>query len=558
MSWSFSERNWIEWLVKVRIIVITFLLVIELAIVKLTTTNVNERLFVGIVLAWYFFGGLYLWAVAAGRWHERLAEAQIATDLVFATAVIYVTGGIDTSFNFLYPLIIIVASALLSEAGAYLTAGLSFILFGSILELSYFNLIHSYSNSRTDLNSLQAVIFINLFAYATVAYLSNRLTTRLRQASLELADKSGALENLQALHENVVNAISGGLITTDLDGAVKLVNPAGRRLLDREGDDLDGVNIEQLFASTLPRPGRDSETTRVEVKARTRRGEERTFGISVGPLRVPIQEKGSPGVLREVGYVYTFNDLTEIRRLERELHMKDRLAAVGRLAAGIAHEIRNPLSSIAGSVKMLSKIATLTNDQRSLVDIVTRESERLNSIITDFLSYSRDRNYEMKPVDLRAKLEDTLTLLEHRRDEFDLDRNFTVREAYTAGDGSRLQQVFWNLCDNALRAMARERSQRGKLTVSLADAGSDWLVCFKDNGGGIAPKMAEKIFEPFQSGFEGGTGLGLAIVYQIMQAHNAQISVKTEQGKGSEFTLYFRKLDAAKMTEKEHELEHQK
>jgi len=439
-----------------------------------------------------------------------------------------------------------------------LTAGLSFVLFGSILELSYFNLIHSYSSTRPDLNYLQAVIFVNLFAYATVAYLSNRLTTRLRQASVELADKSGALENLQALHENVVNAISGGLVTTDLNGAVKLVNPAGRRLLDREDDDLDGVSIEQLFASTLPRPGRDSATQRVEVKARTRGGEERTFGISVGPLRVPMPEKGSQDGLREVGYVYTFNDLTEIRRLERELHMKDRLAAVGRLAAGIAHEIRNPLSSIAGSVKMLSRIATLTNDQRALVDIVTRESERLNAIITDFLSYSRDRNYEMKPVDLRAKLDDTLTLLEHRRDEFDLERNFAVREAFTMGDGSRLQQVFWNLCDNAIRAMTRERSQHGKLTVSLIDAGSEWVVSFKDTGGGISPQVAEKIFEPFQSGFEGGTGLGLAIVYQIMQAHQARISVKTEQGKGSEFTLYFRKLDAAAVAENERELEHQK
>jgi two-component system sensor histidine kinase PilS (NtrC family) len=554
MSWSFSERNWIEWLVKVRIIVITFLLVIELAIIKLTTTNVNQHLFVGLILAWYFFGGLYLWAVTAGRWHERLAEAQVATDLVFATAVIYVTGGIDTSFNFLYPLIIIVASALLSETGAYLTAGLCFVLFGSILELSYFNFIHSYSSSRPDLNYLQAVILVNLFAYATVAYLSNRLTTRLRQASVELADKSGELENLQALHENVVNAISGGLITTDLIGAVKLVNPAGRRLLDREEDDLDGVNIEQLFASTLPRPGRDSETKRVEVKARTRGGEERTFGISVSALRVPVHERG----LREVGYVYTFNDLTEIRRLERELHMKDRLAAVGRLASGIAHEIRNPLSSIAGSVKMLSKIATLTNDQRALVEIVTRESERLNAIITDFLSYSRDRNYEMKPVDLRAKLDDTLTLLEHRRDEFDLERKFAVREAFTTGDGSKLQQVFWNLCDNAVRAMTRDRSKHGKLTVSLAEAGNEWVVSFKDTGGGISPKIAEKIFEPFQSGFEGGTGLGLAIVYQIMQAHQARISVNTEQGQGSEFTLYFRKLDAAAMAEKERELEHQK
>ena len=156
---------------------------------------------------------------------ESSPSCRSISDLVFATAVIYITGGIDTSFNFLYPLIIIVASTLLSETWAYLTAGMSFVLLGGTLEFSYFDLIHSYSTNRPDLKSLQAVIFINLFAYVSVAYLANKLANRMRQADVALMDKSFELENLQVLHEIIVHSISSGLITTDLDGAIKLVNP---------------------------------------------------------------------------------------------------------------------------------------------------------------------------------------------------------------------------------------------------------------------------------------------------------------------------------------------
>jgi two-component system sensor histidine kinase PilS (NtrC family) len=237
-----------------------------------------------------------------------------------------------------------------------------------------------------------------------------------------------------------------------------------------------------------------------------------------------------------IGYIYNFTDLTEIRHLERELRQRDRLAAVGRLASGIAHEIRNPLSSIAGSVKMLSGISALTDDQRALVGIVTRESERLNAIISDFLTYSRDRGFRSFRVDLCQLLSDTLTLLENRGDNIKIERRCSHSIALIDGDGDKLKQVFWNLCSNAVRAMP----DGGTLTVSLDQHEGNWRVRFSDTGAGIAPQLIEKIFEPFQSGFEGGTGLGLAIVYRILQAHEARIVVRSELGKGSEFTLLFR------------------
>jgi two-component system sensor histidine kinase PilS (NtrC family) len=221
--------------------------------------------------------------------------------------------------------------------------------------------------------------------------------------------------------------------------------------------------------------------------------------------------------------------------------MQDRLAAVGRLAAGIAHEIRNPLTSIAGSVQMLNTISSLTDEQKMLVDIVTRESERLNNIITDFLAYSRGKEYHFARVDLLPLIEDTLTLLHNRlitqNTGIHIVRNYQLKEAFVLADGDKLKQVFWNFCENAVRAMKRG----GTLTVSIETIGQDWQVNFADTGPGISPQLAERIFEPFQSGFEGGTGLGLAIVYQIVQAHEGNVWARSKPGQGTTFVLRLRR-----------------
>ncbi|HTC91926.1 MAG TPA: ATP-binding protein [Terriglobales bacterium] len=534
MQNELNDRAWLSWMGKVRIIIVTFLLGIELAITQLTPNNVPVRGFVSIIVLWYsisFFQILLLALWHDTRTHVRL---QILTDIAFSTAILYVTGGIDTSFNFLYPLIIIVASIQLPRVWAYLTAGLSFVLFAAMLELTQYGMLHSYSMSvRTDSKTLQLVVMVNFCAYFAVAYLASTLSAKLRQGDVQ------ALENLQALHENIIRSMSGGLITTDLQGRITLLNPAGERLLERRVQDLLGKDVQELFLDRLPRFEDPSAMTdiRCEVRCLTREGTEKIFGMKVSLLRV--SEQG------ELGYIYTFADLTDIRRLEQEIRMRDRLSAVGRMAAGIAHEIRNPLSSIAGSVKVLSTISALNEEQHRLVEIVTRESERLNRIISDFLIYSRDKNYKFRPLNLVSLLNDTLTLLENHplisgqqkpaAKKIAVVRQYPASDALAVVDGDKLKQVFWNLCENAVRAMP----EGGVLTVSLAEKEKNWAIGFADTGSGMDTQLMEKIFEPFQSRFEGGTGLGLAIVYQIVQAHKAHISVNSAPGRGSEFRLEF-------------------
>ena len=534
MHSMFDERLWLAWLVKARIIILTFLLGIELAIARLTLSPLPLRLFITTILLWYAFALFYLVLLSFWEEHRIQSLLQVLTDLMLVTLVVYITGGVDSSLNFLYPLIIIVSSILLPRSWSYLTAALAFILYGMLLELTYFGMVPSYSTTHPELGALQAIIFVNLFAYLAVAYLAGLLAAKLRQVDVKLKHTRGALQNLQAVHENIIQSISGGLITTGLDGHITLVNTAGQKLLERSEDDLLGQPVHRLFLDPLPQVG--SEGTRTEVRFVTSNSFRKTFRVMVSTLTVPNRET--------LGYVYTFDDLTEIRRLERDLRMQDRLAAVGRLAAAIAHEIRNPLTSIAGSVSMLSGISDLSDEHRQLLRIVTRESERLNGIITDFLAYSRGKQYQFMKIDLVPLLEDTLTLLEHRlaaeKSGIRIERHYAVKEAMTLADGDKIKQVFWNFCENAIRAM----QGGGTLSVSVETSGDDWQINFADTGSGINPQVIEKIFEPFQSEFEGGTGLGLAIVYQIVQAHEGKVWARSKPGQGSVFVLRLRRATA--------------
>jgi len=531
----FDERQWLAWLVKVRIIILTFLLGLELAITRLTPVAFPLRLFITVVLLWYTISVFYVLLLSFWQEYRIQSLLQVLTDMVLVSLVIYATGGVDSSFNFLYPLVIIVACILLPRVWAYLTAALAFILYGTVLELTYFEVIPSYSTTHPELKTLQAIILVNLCGYLAVSYLAGLLATKLRQVDVKLKDTSGALENLQALHENIIQSITEGLITTGLDGHITFVNSAAQKLLERSERELIGQPIAGLFLDPLPQV--NSERAHAEVRAPVPRGFRKTFRVLVSTLAVP--ERGT------LGYVYTFDDLTEIRRLEREIRMQDRLAAVGRLAAAIAHEIRNPLTSIAGAVHLLSGIRDLSDEHRQLLQIVTRESERLNGIITDFLAYSRGRQYQFKKVDLLPLLEDTLTLLEHRLTAENrgirVERKYKVTEAWTLADGDKIKQVFWNFCENAVRAMP----EGGTLTISVEASGKAWEMHFADTGPGISPQLIEKVFEPFQSQFEGGTGLGLAIVYQIVQAHEGKVWARSKPGQGCVFVLRLNRLETA-------------
>jgi two-component system sensor histidine kinase PilS (NtrC family) len=527
MTSVLEERQWLPWLAKVRVIILTLLFAVQLATARLTASSQPIRPFIIAILLWYTISVFYLLLLSVWREGRLLSAVQVITDLVLASLVVYVTGGIDSSYNFLYPLVIIVACVLLPRLWSYLAAALAFLLYGAVLELSYFGVLPSYSATHPEISALRAFILINLFAYLAVAYLASQLAHRLRQADASLKNASGALEDLQALHENIIQSMSGGLITTNLNGHVRLVNAAGQALLERTQSALFAQPVASLFLDPLPPI--EAKAAHTEVRCVNAAGVVKTLALRATPLSVPGRGR--------LGYVYTFDDLTEIRRLEHEVRMREQLSAVGRLGSAIAHEIRNPLSSIAGSVKFLSGIASLNDEQRLLTEIAQRESERLNTIISEFVNYSRAPQLEFESVDLVALLDGALARVherlarEHAQVSVEIVRE--VAHAWTMGDAERLRQVMVHLCRQGARAMRL----KGKLGVRLWAAADLLRLSFTDQGPGLTAQQAARVFEPFQAGGEGSAGLDLAIAYQIVQAHQGTLRVTSTPGQGTVFTM---------------------
>lgn len=544
-------RAWLLWVIKIRFVIITLIFAIDYAIRQLVPSPGDlvriEHLGIVIIL-WYVVGLFYLIYYQLGRDYLLQAYLQIFADILIITAVVHVTGDLESNYLSLYLVSIIVASILLSRARAFFVAAVSFVCLGTLLELAYlpviypdllqrypaFGFLATSSPVTVDLGTLGVKIFASLLGFFAVSYLSSYLAENLRKAGAELRHKTGQVASLHAMNENIIQSMRGGLIRTDLEGNVHELNPAGTAILGRKPEELKGKSILEVLpelalapADAVPPGG--AHLVRREISYHHPRDERRILGISTSPLTLP-----DAGV---VGTIYTFQDLTEEKRRDAEYRVKDRMATLGRMAAAIAHEIRNPLASIAGSVKLLQSISDLHDDQAKLIDIVRRESGRLEKLVSDFLTYSREQKFEFRPVDLSNLLEETLLLVEHHplfNSRCRIERRFPRGPVVARVDPDKIRQVFWNVCDNCLKAM----TDGGTLTAEIAESpNTGTRVILRDSGMGLTSVQLEKIFEPFNPHFTNGTGLGMAICQQIVEGHHGRIRVESEPGKGARFII---------------------
>ncbi len=451
------------------------------------------------------------------------AYAQIAVDLALITWTVNRTGTIDSYFGLLYFVEIVMASILLRPKSAYVTAIAASLLYGIHLDLAYFGVIPATgTETLPTLINLQIIVGVTIFGFCAVGFLVNTLVETLHASDVRLEESTGQVAFLQALTSNIIDSLGSGLITTDLEGRIFVFNPAAERILGRKADHVVGRPIQKVIDGL----DRSPEVGHFELSLTAADGTASCLNFSVTTLAV---EGGRPS-----GYVWSFDDVTEIRDMETRLHKQERMAAIGLLSAGIAHEIRNPLASISGSFALLRSELELDAEQQQLVDIIVRETERLNQTVTDFLHYARPPTPRLRMTPLDDLIRDSLQLLSNSTDLESGHRIETDLEDVVAEvDEQMMRQVVFNLASNAFKAMP----ESGTLKVTLARAGERIRISFADTGIGMTREEIDRVFVPFNSSFKRGTGLGLPIVYQVVSSHSGRIDVDSTRGKGTTFTV---------------------
>jgi two-component system sensor histidine kinase PilS (NtrC family) len=488
----------------------------------------------------YLVIGLTIIYSLAHRFSSRLlflARIQFTTDIFLITWLVWVTGDVHSPYTALYIVIISLASLFLGPRDAIVTSVGCAVAF-TACALLVLSGLGSFTSQVVVEGSLSDTIqSVGLFdiAFFVVGLLSSKLADRQSRSDVRLMAATQTLASLRALHERIVESIRSGVVTTDLEGRIYTFNAAAEEITGYNYEDVRGQDASILFGDisedikqSLRAAAADEASPRFEASCLTADGLRLRLGFSISPLFSEASET--------TGIVITFQDLTQIRALEETSRRQDRLAAIGRMAASIAHEIRNPLAAMRGSIQMLHAEMDGDVTQGELMEIILRESDRLNRIISDFLTYARPRSIVRSKTDICELLDQTFTLLRHSpevKERHVLVADLPPTPLLADVDAEQLRQVFWNLARNALQSMPAG----GTLSARLKYNSEGRLhLTFTDTGRGMAPEQVEHLFEPFSS-TTGGSGLGLSIVYQIIRDHGGTINVRSLETQGTTITI---------------------
>ena len=470
------------------------------------------------------------------RW---LIDLQLAGDALIVSAFIYFTRGITSYFSSLYVLPIIAGSTVQFRRGGLLVATLSAVLYGGLVLWQYLAaaglLQDAWLGATIGLPARTTagyIVTLNVFGFFAVALLSGSLAEGMRSAGDRLQQASTKIADLQALNQHVIDSLPSGLATTDTAQRILTFNHAAEAITGLTSRSVVGrpiADVLQLPADLLRWPEGDligASARRGEFRFRTSDGRgEIEIGLSATNLETP---GGRAGLL------FSFQDVTKIKRLERDVRIQQRLAAVGEMAAGIAHEIRNPLASMSGSIQILRQELPLSSEQEQLMDIVLRESERLNTTIRSFLAYARPQRFAIERFDVRRVLNDTALLLRNSSEIHGghvIDVDLPEGALWYEADEGQIKQIVWNLATNGLRAMPD--GGRLQLAGSFESSSDCVVITVKDEGVGIEAEELDLLFQPFHGTFPKGSGLGLAIVHRIVTDYSGEIQVSSQRGAGT-------------------------
>ena len=549
----------LKWLILFRVVIVTCLLGamlgFDLQRGAPPLDDASHQFIYYVAVSTYFVSFVYTVLLRLLRGDAaliRLTLVQIFGDCLLAASLVLVTGGTDSVFTFFFSLTIVNASIILYRRGAFFaasTAAVSFLVIAlaeidvipvaELLEHKIGTLL-LFGSSLTPVGGKDLVIsrvynvVINIVAFYGIAVLASYLSEQLRKSDLQHLETRTSLDDLRVLHHNIVSSIMSGLITTTRDRKISFFNHIAEDITGYKENEVLGRNINALFPDLRHILANEDKLGMLttERTVQVLKGRTTYLQWSISPLR--------DAAGNHVGQVLFFQDITRVKDMEAQIKRAEQFAGIGKLAAGIAHEIRNPLASISGCVQLLTQGGVDGETQQRLMGIVLRETDHLNSWITDFLEFARPRRLEVADFDLLRMLDETLEVFRHdhtmAKSTVELHNEGT--RGMVEGDAVRIKQVFWNLLKNAAQAMP----EGGKVDVRVERAvvgGVPFvLTSVTDDGVGIPPDEIEKIFEPFYTTKERGTGLGLATCFRIVQDHHGYLQVESRRGSGTTFRVY--------------------
>ncbi len=490
----------------------------------------------------------YAVALARVRNLRLFAYTQVTIDIALITAIVYITGGMASYLQILYFLSITGSAIILSRRGGLYAASISSIAYGLLVDMDFYGMLPLQfklflPTVQPAWDDVLTTVSTNILAFFIVAYLTGYLAEKMASVERELEEKGIDYERLEQLNRHIVENITSGILTLDELGRITYFNKAAEDITGYSLQEVYYRPVEKVFSEILgdtkDAAGAASPGARLERTVKKKDGTEIFLGFAV-----------SDGQGGDASKIVIFQDLTQLKGMEERLRRVEKLRALGELSVGIAHEVRNPLASISGSIQVLRQDLELEGDDRRLMDIVVRETERLNTLISDFLLFAKPAREKRERINLSELISEKMELFSHSPQATGLSIESDIKEQlFIQGDLRQMGQLFWNLFLNSAQSMR----EGGKLSVtsvimngvnSPEDAprgegpsGSTVEIDVTDTGCGIKPEELQMIFDPFFSTKDLGTGLGLAIAHRIVESHGGMVQVESVVDKGTVFKI---------------------
>ena len=533
------------YLILSRIIIISLLLGITVYIdIKkqlLTISDVTINFFYFMVAVIYLFSAIYALLYKLKVNYKKIVFLQISVDIIIVTSLIFMFGNTQVDYSLFYTLIIIYTAIFLSRKGSLFVASISSILYGLYLNLEFYKLMPSFSIIKYDYDINVADALTNLIVRITsfyfIAILASFIVEQEKRAEYLLQEKESDFNQLDLLFRSIIESVHSGVMTIDMNNIIKTFNTAAEEITGFSRGKVEGLSVGDVLPEFLPFLTRETfeeqSKIRIEITIKGKNKEKINLGLSVSPLKGKAE--------RQIGNILIFQNITQIKQMEKTLEKSKNMALIGEMAAGWAHEVRNPLAAITGSIELLKDGLELKGTNKRLMEIVLRGKDQLENFVRNFLLLARSVPVSRELVDLNIVIEEILEniKLSQKWNEKIKIKKLFLKNAGIFANKEQIRQIINNIILNAIEAM-----EEGGLLfietkqVQLEKQKKFIKINISDTGCGIREDDLNKIFEPFFTRKERGTGLGLSIVYHLVEGYKGKIEIDSEEGKGTKCLVW--------------------